>query len=115
MKRLLIVAFLAIAVPSMATAVTPVSGANVSIKLPGDLGFHLKPGPGSELALAHCLTCHSSAYISTQPVLDKQHWTAEVTKMRKLYGAPIPEADVDAIAAYLTTAYGPPPPQSKTP
>ena len=115
MKRLLIVALLAIGVPTMATAVTPGSAAKVSIKLPGDLDFHLKPGPGSQLALAHCLTCHSSAYISTQPVLDKAHWTAEVTKMRKLYGAPIPEADVDPIATYLTTAYGPSPTEAKAP
>ncbi|TXN21552.1 cytochrome c [Methylobacterium sp. WL9] len=66
----------------------------------------LHPGPGVEVAEAHCLTCHSPDYIAMQPA-GKGHafWTAEVTKMIKVYGAPIEEADAKAIADYLAATY----------
>lgn len=66
----------------------------------------LHPGPGVDLAEAHCLTCHSPDYIAMQPP-KKGHafWTAEVTKMIKVYGAPIEEGDAKAIADYLAATY----------
>ena len=79
-----------------------------SISLPGDAGMAFKPGPGVGAAQANCLTCHSSAYVSTQPVLSKAQWTAEVTKMKNVYGAPIPDDAVPAIVDYLTAQYGKP-------
>ncbi|MEO7038617.1 MAG: cytochrome c [Candidatus Elarobacter sp.] len=85
---------------------TPAVDSKVSITLPGDLSFQFKPGPGSQAATTHCLTCHSSAYVSTQPPLDKAHWDAEVTKMRKVYGATIPDKDAGEIVDYLTAVYG---------
>ena len=78
----------------------------VTITMPGDLSFQFKPGTGSIAATTYCLACHSSAYVSTQPVLDKAHWEAEVTKMRKAYGAAIPDKDAETIVDYLTTTYG---------
>jgi cytochrome c5 len=84
----------------------PAAGSKVSITMPGDLSFQFKPGPGSVAATTYCLTCHSSAYVSTQPPLDKAHWDAEVTKMRKAYGASIPDKDAGEIVDYLTAAYG---------
>jgi len=78
----------------------------VSISLPGDAGMAFKPGPGLAAAQASCLTCHSSAYVSTQPVLSRAQWTAEVVKMRTAYGAPITDDQVPAIVDYLTTQYG---------
>lgn len=78
----------------------------VSISLPGDAGFSFKPGPGVEAAQRYCLTCHSSAYVSTQPLMTQAQWTAEVTKMRAVYGAPIPDDQIAPIAGYLTAAYG---------
>jgi mono/diheme cytochrome c family protein len=74
--------------------------------MPGDLSFAFKPGAGSQAATAYCLTCHSSAYVSTQPPLDKAHWEAEVTKMRKAFGAMIPDQDAAQIVDYLTATYG---------
>jgi hypothetical protein len=35
----------------------------------------------------------------------KDFWQAEVTKMIKVYGAPIDDADVPKIVEYLSTAY----------
>lgn len=78
----------------------------VSVSLPGDLRFDYKKGPNSELVSAACLTCHSSAYVSTQPRLDREHWVAEIAKMRKAYGAQIADPDAEKIADYLTAVYG---------
>ena len=86
----------------------PPPKATVSISLPGDAGFAFKPGPGATLAQQACLTCHSSAYVSTQPVFTKAQWTAEVTKMRAVYGAPITAEQIAPLADYLTANYGKP-------
>ncbi|MBV9439906.1 MAG: cytochrome c [Candidatus Eremiobacteraeota bacterium] len=80
----------------------------VSISLPGDAGMTFKPGAGLAAVQANCLTCHSSAYVSTQPVLSKAQWTAEVNKMRAVYAAPIADDQVAPIVDYLTAQYGKP-------
>ena len=41
------------------------------------------------------------------PAAEDRQWDAVVTKMLKVYGAPISEADAKAIIEYLATAYGP--------
>ena len=117
MKALFIAGALAL-VPLLTVAATPVphakavkatnasAASKVSITMPGDLSFQFKTGAGSLAATTYCLTCHSSAYVSTQPVLDKAHWEAEVTKMRKAYGAPIPDTAAETIVDYLTATYG---------
>jgi hypothetical protein len=51
--------------------------------------------------------CHSADYINTQlrgAKGKKGFWQAEVTKMIKVYGAPIADADVAGIVDYLATA-----------
>ncbi|GEP09067.1 cytochrome c [Methylobacterium gnaphalii] len=77
----------------------------VTYDLPEDTA-KLRPGPGVEVAESHCLTCHSPDYIAMQPA-KKGHafWTAEVTKMIKVYGAPIEDADAKKIADYLAATY----------
>jgi sulfite dehydrogenase (cytochrome) subunit B len=66
----------------------------------------LRPGPGVETAQNNCLTCHSVDYINTQPPkLGKVFWDAEVTKMIKVYHAPINDADAKVIADYLAKTY----------
>jgi hypothetical protein len=47
-------------------------------------------------------------YIQTQPrgpKFKKDFWAAEVTKMIKVYGAPIDDADVPKIVEYLAATY----------
>ena len=90
---------------AVATAAT-VFAAPIRIELPKEAAT-LKPGSGVELATGECLACHSAEYITTQPP-DKPRafWKAEVEKMRKVYGAPIPDDQEDAIADYLTHSYG---------
>lgn len=68
----------------------------------------LRPGPNHDVAQANCTACHSADYIQTQPrgpKFKKDFWQAEVTKMIKVYGAPIDDADVGKIVDYLAEAY----------
>ena len=87
-----------------AGAVAPATG--LKIELPKETAT-LKPGPGVDAANAQCITCHSADYILTQP-RDKPFafWKAEVEKMKKVYGAAIPDDQIDPIANYLTRSYG---------
>jgi len=66
-----------------------------------------KPGPNLEVVKGNCTSCHSSDYIVTQPPMKdkKAFWQAEVTKMIKVYGAPIEDADVGKIVDYLAATY----------
>jgi mono/diheme cytochrome c family protein len=65
-----------------------------------------RPGPGQDVAENNCLVCHSSDYISTQPPgLGRKFWEAEVTRMRKAFGAQISDDDARSIADYLSKAY----------
>ena len=80
-----------------------------AITLPPDSDHaKLKPGPHSDLAQTQCQFCHSTDYIVTQPRGDAKQWDAVVTKMIKVFGAPLSEADAKAITEYLATTYGPP-------
>ncbi len=90
-----------------ATKAAPPKGV-ASISLPGDAGMAFKPGPGAAAAQANCLTCHSSAYVSTQPTLTRAQWQAEVVKMKTAYGAQFADDQVPAIVDYLTANYGKP-------
>jgi mono/diheme cytochrome c family protein len=66
-----------------------------------------KPGPGAQQVQASCGTCHSLDYIViNSPFLDRAGWDASVTKMIKVFGAPINDTDAKAIAEYLAANYG---------
>lgn len=83
-----------------------VGAAEVSIALPPDHPYGmLKPGPGVEVAQRNCLLCHSTDYVVTQPPGDLKQWDGVVTKMIKVFGAPISDADARMIADYLARAY----------
>jgi len=80
--------------------------APVNYKTPDEVAA-FKAGPNLEVVQGNCTACHSSDYIATQPPMKdkKGFWQAEVTKMIKVYGAPIDEADVGKIVDYLATTY----------
>ena len=99
-KTLLVVTVLA--------ATAPAPHGSVTITLPGEAGMSFKNAPGVELAHKYCLNCHSSAYVSTQPRFTKAQWSASINKMRTVYGAQIPDADVAPLADYLAKNYGKP-------
>jgi hypothetical protein len=58
------------------------------------------------MLVAACSTCHSLRYVLDQPPLSRRAWTAEVDKMRKVYGAPFPEDMSPAIVDYLVATHG---------
>lgn len=66
------------------------------------------PAPGSELANAHCVICHSPGMVLRQPPLSFEEWQTEVNKMRVVYGAPIPADKIEEIARYLSAINGKP-------
>jgi mono/diheme cytochrome c family protein len=79
----------------------------VSYTLPPETAA-FKPGPNLDTVQNNCTGCHSADYIQTQPrgeKFKKDFWQAEVTKMIKVYGAPIEEADVGKIVEYLSATY----------
>jgi hypothetical protein len=80
---------------------------SISYKLPNETAT-FKPGPNLEVVQNNCTTCHSADYVQTQPrgpKFKEDFWRAEVTKMIKVYGAPIEEADVGKIVDYLAQTY----------
>jgi mono/diheme cytochrome c family protein len=83
------------------------TAAPVSYTLPDETAA-FKPGPNLEVVQNNCTACHSADYINTQPggpKFKKDFWQAEVTKMIKVYGAPIDEADAGKIVDYLAATY----------
>ena len=81
--------------------------APVSFTLPDETAA-FKPGANLDVVQNNCTACHSADYIKTQPQgekFKKDFWQAEVTKMIKVYGAPIDEADVGKIVEYLSATY----------
>lgn len=80
-------------------------GSKRSITLPVPV-VSLKEGPGKDITSSYCRICHSLDYITTQQKFPKAKWQAEVTKMIKVYGAPISEENARTIADYIATHYG---------
>jgi mono/diheme cytochrome c family protein len=78
----------------------------LTIELPKETA-QLKDAPGVDLATRRCATCHSFDYVAIQPPgKPLAFWKAEVEKMKKVYGASIPDDEIEPIAQYLTRAYG---------
>ena len=67
----------------------------------------LAAGDGKQEVESYCALCHSPRYITMQPHLPAATWEAEVAKMTKAYGAPIPDAVSQKIVQYLQTHYTP--------
>lgn len=69
--------------------------------------INLKKAPGVEKVERNCGSCHSLDYIQmNSPFPNAALWDAEITKMIKVFGAPISEADAKEIADYLKKNYG---------
>jgi mono/diheme cytochrome c family protein len=90
-----------------ATSIVAAQAKPLKIALPEDTAT-FKPGANRDVVMNNCTACHSSDYVQTQPrgaKFKKDFWQAEVTKMIKVYGAPIDDADVGKIVEYLTENY----------
>jgi mono/diheme cytochrome c family protein len=65
----------------------------------------LPPGAGKATADGACVKCHSADVLRQQRLNEKQ-WAASVAKMAG-WGADVPEAKRDELAAYLAKNFGP--------
>jgi mono/diheme cytochrome c family protein len=92
MRRIAVVAFAAlIAAPALAQ----------------EEAVALKKAPGLDKVEGNCAVCHSLDYIQmNSPFPNAALWDAEITKMIKVFGAPISDADAAVIANYLKQNYG---------
>lgn len=78
---------------------------SISVEFPGtDRSF--PGGASAEPITDNCTACHSPGMVLNQPALSKAQWAAEVAHMRRDFKAPVAEADVPAIIAYLVATKG---------
>jgi len=107
MSAFLLNAVVAIGLVAGLTAVV-VTAQPVGITLPPDTStLRASDLPGYRVAQQKCGVCHSADYVSYQPPgMTQAQWTAEMTKMRQAYGAPLDDDDVKILGAYLAAAYG---------
>ena len=105
-----------VALTGLAGLMVSVCGVQVrptSVPSPSRTSFQTRrrrssPDPNLEIVQNNCTACHSADYVQTQPrgpKFKQDFWQAEVTKMIKVYGAPINEADVGKIVDYLAQTY----------
>ena len=91
---------------ALTAGLASVTAAPIAYTLPDETAA-FRPGPNLDVVRNNCTACHSADYVNTQPPMKnrKDFWQAEVTKMIKVYGAPIEEADVGKIVDYLAATY----------
>ena len=83
------------------------AAADTTISMPPDHEYAtLKPGAGVEVTRQQCVSCHSTDYIVMQPRGSARQWDGVVTKMIKVFGAPVNDQDAKTIVEYLATQYG---------
>ena len=80
----------------------------LEIKLPPETAAYAPSKlPGYTAVTVHCFTCHSAEYARYQPPAStRAYWKATVVKMQKVFGAPLPESEIDPIVDYLVKTYG---------
>ena len=84
-----------------------VAAADKTISMPVDHAYAaLKPGAGVEVTRRQCVSCHSTDYIVMQPRGNARQWDGVVTKMIRVFGAPVSDQDAKTIVEYLATQYG---------
>jgi len=87
-------------------AVSARSGETRPYQLPTERSITLAPGVDSDLADAYCSGCHSLDYIETQPRgKGAAFWKGAVTKMVRVYAAPIEPEAAERIMLYLARTY----------
>lgn len=90
-----------------AAAVQMSSDGNFAVASFPSFAPELAEGEGRSETESFCAMCHSTRYITMQPPLPATTWEAEVNKMTKTFGAPIPETSAKKIISYLQTHYTP--------
>ncbi|MHB8455272.1 MAG: cytochrome c [Acidiferrobacterales bacterium] len=105
MKNASLLALAAVLGLTGAQSVGAADNTRVSIKMPPVI-TKFKPGPGMSETQMYCTICHTPAYVYMQAPLSRDVWKAEVTKMQKAFGCPIPDAKIDTVVNYLVQQNG---------
>jgi len=72
----------------------------------GEEAIQLKEGPGRDLTLSRCITCHSLDYIEMNAaVLDRAGWQKTIRKMTERFGAFLSDQEAAEILEYLSANY----------
>jgi cytochrome c5 len=58
-------------------------------------------GKWAKVTNTRCLMCHSKGMVTQQPPMTQTAWTKEVEKMRKVYGCPMRDDQVDGVAQFI--------------
>jgi sulfite dehydrogenase (cytochrome) subunit B len=67
----------------------------------------LKNDSGKDVVEENCGSCHSLDYIQMNSIfLDSKKWESTVSKMIKVFKAPVTEDDAKKIVDYLSKNYG---------
>jgi sulfite dehydrogenase len=91
---------IALSCPSIAHALDIVLPPETATYQPSEL-------PGYQLVLQNCLICHAAQYAQYQPpASSRAYWDATVRKMKKPFGAPVPDDAIAPIVDYLVKTYG---------
>jgi hypothetical protein len=62
--------------------------------------------PGYQKVMQQCMTCHSAHYAQYQPgSTPRAYWEGQVKRMKAVFNAPVPDADVELITDYLFKTY----------
>ena len=74
---------------------------------PETAAYRASPLPGYPLVRQNCLICHSAQYVQYQPPASpRAYWEATVVKMKKTFGAPFADEDIQPMVDYLVKTYG---------
>lgn len=77
----------------------------VRIELP-EMESPLPEAPGRDTVDILCGSCHSHRYITMQPRFSRKAWEATVDKMKKTFGAPVPDEKLKEVVDYLVAVRG---------
>ena len=66
----------------------------------------LRAGPGRDLTVGRCITCHSVEYIpSNAPAMNRAAWQKSIQKMKERFGASMTDEEAKQILDYLDANY----------
>lgn len=90
------------------TAVTSTPPAPISVESIELPHFEplMPPGPGRDLFMTNCITCHSPRLVTDQPHFPRETWEGIVGKMVNTFGGHIAEDDQPRIVDYLVSIRG---------
>jgi hypothetical protein len=100
-------ALVALAVSALGLGACAIAGTK-KIELPPDpVQLTESSLPGFAKAKKECVGCHSAEYMLYQPpTAPRPYWDAMVKRMKAVFKAPIPDADMPEIVDYLAKTYG---------